>query len=91
MQEKLRAAEDLISIDVNKALDSFNEIIKEHAENMKTKIAMDKKVRGNNWFDQECRIAKRNVRRLLRKFRRTLDKDDRILFCIARREYKKFE
>ena len=33
-------------------------------------------------------LARRKVRELLKKFRKTLDKGDRVLFCISRREYK---
>eukprot|EP00745_Piridium_sociabile_P014995 TRINITY_DN220_c0_g1_i2.p1 TRINITY_DN220_c0_g1~~TRINITY_DN220_c0_g1_i2.p1 ORF type:complete len:782 (+),score=58.82 TRINITY_DN220_c0_g1_i2:69-2414(+) len=40
------------------------------------------------WFDNECRLKRRKVRRLLRKYKHSVDKDDRVLYCIERREYK---
>ena len=39
-------------------------------------------------FDWECKVARKNVRRLLKKFRRSLHSEDRNSFCIAKREYK---
>ena len=38
----------------------------------------------DEWFDWE----RRNVRRLLKKYRRSPFTDDRSAFCLARREYK---
>ena len=40
------------------------------------------------WFDFECNVNRRNVRKQLRKYRHTLKADDRNAFCIARQEYK---
>eukprot|EP00745_Piridium_sociabile_P045820 TRINITY_DN998_c1_g4_i1.p1 TRINITY_DN998_c1_g4~~TRINITY_DN998_c1_g4_i1.p1 ORF type:complete len:378 (+),score=37.26 TRINITY_DN998_c1_g4_i1:85-1134(+) len=88
VKEKLVEAEELIDTDVNKALKRFNDIIKEQAVDMTKRVAINTNIRDHEWFDQECKLAKRGVRRLLRKFNRTLDKDDRSLYCIARREYK---
>ena len=42
----------------------------------------------DEWFDWECKVVRRNVRRLLKKYRRSLLADDRDAFCLARREYK---
>ena len=42
----------------------------------------------DEWFDWECRVGRRNVRRLLKKYRRSLLADDRGALCLARREYK---
>jgi hypothetical protein len=86
VREKLYVAEDFIQVDVNKALDMFNELVKEQAECMKKKIVL--KFAESDWFDYECTMARRRVRRLLKKFRKTLDNGDINLFCIARREYK---
>ena len=36
----------------------------------------------------ECNCARQHVRKLLRKFRKTLEKDDSTAYCQARREYK---
>ena len=40
------------------------------------------------WFDWECKLVRRNVRRFLKKYRRSLLADDRDAFCLARRENK---
>ena len=42
----------------------------------------------NGCFDWKCKVGRRNVRRLLKKYRRSLLADDRGAFCLARREYK---
>ena len=51
----------------------------------------DKKKNGrklDEWFDWEWEVGRRTVRRLLKKYRRSLLADDRGAFCLARREYK---
>ena len=88
VREKMQVAEDLIEIDMNKALMVFNDIVKEQAECMKKTITGNKDAKKHDWFDYECILARRKVRRLLKTFRKTLDKGDRVLFCISRREYK---
>ena len=42
----------------------------------------------DEWFDWECKVGRGNVRRLLKKYRRSLLADDRGALCLARREYK---
>lgn len=51
--------------------------------------------RTDDWYDDECRKARTNLRNLFRKFNRTTQTGDlnascttRKTFCIARREYK---
>ena len=58
------------------------------AECMKKRTVVNKHRKSHDWFDSECSINRRNVRKQLRKYRRTLKADDRNSFCIARREYK---
>ena len=43
---------------------------------------------ADEWFDSQCKVARRNIRWLLDKFRHSLHTEDRHAFCIARREYK---
>ena len=43
----------------------------------------------DEWYDEECRAARKNVRKLLRKFRKSLDRLVCVDDCCARREYKK--
>ena len=42
----------------------------------------------NEWYDEECRTARKNVRKLLRKFRKSLDRLVCVDYCYATREYK---
>ena len=42
----------------------------------------------NQWFDFECKTKRKEVRKLLKKFRKTNTENDRSIYCIARREYK---
>ena len=55
---------------------------------MKKQIRINKSRKLDEWFDWECKVARKNVRRLLKKFRRSLHSEDRNSFCIARREYE---
>ena len=65
------------------ALKTSNQCIIEAAHCMETKKKKKKKIRGegnknvSSWFDYECIIARRNVRKLLRKFRKSLSTNDR--------------
>jgi hypothetical protein len=55
---------------------------------MKRRVNIKAKKKDSNWFDSECRVNRRNVRKALRKFRRTLHSDDRFNYTKMRREYK---
>ena len=85
---KLEYAINMIDVDVNNALYAFNESIKKMAECMKKRTFFNRRKKSYEWFDFDCSTNGRNVRKLLRKFRHTLNADDRSAFCIARREYK---
>ncbi len=84
----LDEAISLIDLDIDKALDIFNNCIKEKAECMKKQITIKNGRKLDEWFDWECKVGRRNVRRLLKKYSRSLLADDRSAFCLARREYK---
>ena len=88
VHDKIQVAEDLIEVDVNEAMRLFNNIVEKEAECMKKTITLKSSAAKHDWFDYECVSARRKVRKLLKKFRKTLDKGDRVLFCISRREYK---
>jgi hypothetical protein len=90
-QERMALAVNLIDVDINEALQTFNMCIKDAAECMKKQIRCTKKYKSQDWFDIECKISRRQVRNLLGKFRRTLDNNDRDSFCKARREYKQLQ
>ena len=87
-KDKLDYAASFIDRDVNVALKLFNEYLKEQAYCMNKRIFINKYKQTDRWFDKECECTKRNVRRLLRKFRRTLKPVDRVTYCKAKREYK---
>eukprot|EP00745_Piridium_sociabile_P025429 TRINITY_DN40248_c0_g2_i2.p1 TRINITY_DN40248_c0_g2~~TRINITY_DN40248_c0_g2_i2.p1 ORF type:complete len:123 (-),score=13.89 TRINITY_DN40248_c0_g2_i2:38-361(-) len=84
----MAVAVSLIQIDINDALNAFNNCIREAAECMKKHIGCKEQYENRDWFDAECNFQKKLVRRLLNKFRRTLEDEDRHTFCKARREYK---
>ena len=42
----------------------------------------------DEWYDEECRAARKNVRKLLHKFHKSLDRLVCVYYCCARREYK---
>ena len=84
----LDEAISLINLDVDKALDIVNNYIKEKAECMKKQITIKNGRKLDEWFDWECKVGRRNVRRLLKKCRSLLA-DDCSAFCLTRRECKK--
>ena len=43
----------------------------------------------DEWYDEECRAARKNVRKLLRKCPKSLNRAESVDYCCARREYKK--
>ena len=67
----------LIDTSVNMALKTFNHCIIEAAHCMETKIYVGKEKHASSWFDYECIIARRNVRKLLRKIQKSLSTNDR--------------
>ena len=88
IQEQINNATSLTDTDVNIALKIFNKCMLEAAHCMVTKTPLGKKKTVNNWFDYECVTTRRNVRKLLRKFRKSLNTEDRESYCKSRREYK---
>ena len=56
---------------------------------MKRKIYVNRPKKMDEWYDEECRAARKNVRKLLRKFLKSLDRFVCVDNCCARREYKK--
>ena len=94
-KEQLRLASSLIDVDINEALQSFNDCLKQNAEYMKRKTYVNRPKRMDEWYDEECRAARKNVRKLLRKFRKSLDRallwiivvpEESIKNCCSKRE-----
>ena len=86
-RRQLERAIDLIDVDVDCALDVFNDCLKEVAECMKKRIVVGKKSK-QDWFDHECVMSRRKVRKALRKYCRSPNEEYRHSYCTLRREYK---
>ena len=86
-REKLEQAILVIETDVDLAINIFNDMIKNAAACMKKRypIGVNKQ---RDWYDSECKEARKDVRKKLKLYRRTLCANDRHEFCKARREYK---
>ena len=56
---------------------------------MKQNVCVNRPMNRVQWYDNECKYARQNVRKLLRIFRKSLDGEDSDKFCTARREYKR--
>ena len=54
-KEQLRLASSLIGVDVNEALKSFSDCLKQIAEYMKRKTYVNRPKRMDEWYDEECR------------------------------------
>ena len=87
-QLKLSHAVEQIKVDINVALNLFNNCLKEQAACMTKQIYFGDQKRKNEWFDSECSDARKKVRKCLTKYCKTLRKEDRFLYCKEKREYK---
>ena len=83
----LDEAIQLIPIDCNLALERFNATITDAAACMKKRMCLGM-YRTNQWFDNECHNKRKEVRKLLKKFRKTNNSIDRENYCRSRRAYK---
>ena len=88
IKSKLTVAVEQIDVNIDIALDTFNNCIREAANCMKKRVPVINGKKLCEWFDHECASGRRNVRRLLKIHRRTLHSTDRHAFCKSRREYK---
>ena len=87
-KSKLNDAVLKINTNINESIQIFNNALKSCVECMKKKIKISSDSRNDDWFDFECVMFRRTVRRNLRIFRKTLDPNDREQYCKSRREYK---
>ena len=77
--------------DVDEAINLVNECLKQRAECMKKPVYVNKCKRKKDWYDQECNCARKHVRKLLRKKRKTLKKhNEGIRICCNYRHRKDF-
>ena len=58
-KEQLRLASNLIDVDINEALKSFTDCLKQNAEYMKRKTYVNRPKRMDEWYDEECRAARK--------------------------------
>ena len=58
-EEQLCLASSLIDVDINEALKSFNDCLKQNAEYMKRKTYVNRPKRMDEWYDEECRSARK--------------------------------
>ena len=83
----LQTAVEELKIDLDVSVDSVVSALYSAAACMVRTVSSKKRVIVG-WFDQECSRKKKQVRRLLRKFKRTNDMNDRIEYVKERKEYK---
>ena len=82
MQQSTQTAMSLLEVDVHEALGVLNGCLKDAAECMKKYNSISKNMRHSDWYDNACCVSKRNVRKLLKKCRRSLSIFDRDYTCI---------
>ena len=89
-RDKITMASNYVETDINVSLKMFNESILDAADCMKKSFVVDmgKENRNAKWFDKECCLKKKEVRRQLRLFNRTKKKEDYNTYSIIRKEYK---
>ena len=58
-KEQLRLASRLTDVDIHEALQSFNDCLKQNAEYMKRKTYVNRPKRMGEWYDEECRAARK--------------------------------
>ena len=77
-----------IDVDVNLALEKFHDCLKKVATCMKKRKLIGGNCKQQDWFDAECKNLKKEVKKLLKRYRQTLNNIDRINFCAKRKVYK---
>ena len=77
-----------IGSNVDESITLFNNAIKSCAEVMKKNVRFSNTTKRDDWFDFECILFRRVVRKNLRNYRKTLSEADRHEYCKSRREYK---
>lgn len=77
----------LVDVNVNAAVDKFQEAVCIAGECMKKSFTMGG-IRKQAWFDRECREQRTSLRKVLRKFDNDNMDTDRIQYNQKRREYK---
>ena len=87
-KDQLRNATIKLTENINTSIDLFNKALKCCANSMIKKIKIFNNSNEDQWFDYECILFRRQVRKSLRKYRKTSEDVDRQNYCKLRREYK---
>eukprot|EP00745_Piridium_sociabile_P043608 TRINITY_DN8944_c0_g1_i10.p1 TRINITY_DN8944_c0_g1~~TRINITY_DN8944_c0_g1_i10.p1 ORF type:complete len:1137 (-),score=123.12 TRINITY_DN8944_c0_g1_i10:208-3198(-) len=86
---QLDYATSLIDTNLEESVNVFTKTFNEAAVSMKKKVMIGgKKKEQPKWFDKECFLKKKEVRRLLRICRKTKAKEDYVEFAKTKKEYK---
>ena len=88
ISNRLEAALQEVEHDVDQALNTFNDCMKNAADCMVKTCAFPGKKRCI-WFDQECKDMKREGKRLLRLFWKKRLESDRLEYVRIKRDYRK--
>jgi hypothetical protein len=88
-QDKIKAAAKQIDTDLNTALDTFIDCLKQASECMVKHVRVNSKKKQPLWFDSDCQIEKRACIKLLKIFRKKRNEDNRKQYVEARTKYKR--
>ena len=88
-KDKLKEAAGLMEESPDGSLEVFTAALLSAAKCMEKKIVRKNNIHRNaDWFDRECFVAKKEVRRNLRQFRQFRKKDDVALYVNSKKRYK---
>ena len=78
----------MVDYDVDEVTEKLIDCYVKAAEGFRKKILPCRRRRTNPWFDKECRLSKKMVRCLLRKYISSQKEEDRVQYCKERNLYK---
>ena len=88
IQSKLKIATAYLENHTEDALCSFVECLTSASSCMVKKCYASKKGKNAEWFDEDCKQAKKESRQKLKTFRSTRNEDDRREYVEARKKYR---
>jgi hypothetical protein len=87
-KQQLHDAMNTIDIDVNLALEKFHDCLKNISVCMKKRKRIGEYNKQQDWFDIECKNTKKDIGKLLKRYRKSLSYEDRVNYCRQRKKYK---
>lgn len=91
--DNINTATELLKVDIDAAIVAFDNVIFNTGQCMKKTFCCGDFVKGERWFDSECRKLRTEVRHDLNNFRRCKEREEadvlRLAFSENRRGYKK--